>query len=222
MPKTAPTTVPKQEKMNDLIAQIQACRLCVEKPIKTVMPHTPRPVVHVSATAKICIAGQAPSTTVHKTGLPFNDASGNRLRQWMDVSREEFYNTNHIAFAPMGFCFPGQDNKGADLPPRKECAPAWREKLFAHMPNLELILLVGGYAQKWHLGKENHKTLTETVSHWRDYQQRSPILLPTPHPSWRNNGWLKKNEWFEQETVPWLQSKLRGLLQTAEQNEAKQ
>ncbi len=200
--------------LKDLIKDIEACRICIEHPIKTIMNHTPRPVVHLSTSARICIAGQAPSTTVHKTGLPFNDASGKRLRQWMGVSREEFYNKDNIAFAPMGFCFPGQDKKGGDLPPRQECAPAWREQIFAAMPKLELIILVGGYAQKWHLKTKSYKTLTETVTHWQDYITETPALLPTPHPSWRNNGWLKKQDWFEKETVPWMQDEIRRILET--------
>ncbi len=196
-----------------LVKQIQDCRICIQHPIKTVMPHTPRPVVHLNATARICIAGQAPSTTVHRTGLPFNDASGKRLRRWMDVSREEFYDRENIAFAPMGFCFPGQDKKGGDLPPRKECAPAWRNQVFDAMPELDLVILVGGYAQKWHLEKRAYPTLTETVTHWRDYIDCAPALLPIPHPSWRNNGWLKKQDWFESQTVPWMQARIRTILE---------
>jgi len=155
------------------------------------------------------VAGQAPGTRVHATGLPFNDPSGDRLRDWMGVTRETFYDENHIAIVPMGFCFPGLDAKGGDLPPRPECAKAWRDRVFGGLDGLELILLVGGYAQKWHLGANAKGTLTETVRAWKDYM---PRYLPLPHPSWRNTGWLKKNPWFERDVLPVLRREVRRLV----------
>jgi uracil-DNA glycosylase len=133
--------------------------------------------------------------------VPFTDPSGDRLREWLGVTPEQFYNPDLFAIVPMGFCFPGLNDKGGDLPPRKECAPLWREKLFDHLPNIDVTLLVGGYAQKWHLRDRARKTLTETVQEWREF---GPEYLPMPHPSWRNNVWLKKNPWFETEVLPFL------------------
>lgn len=178
------------------------------------LPHEPLPVVRASITAKIVIAGQAPGTRVHNTGIPFNDPSGDRLREWMGVSRDEFYDETRMAIVPMGFCFPGLDAKGGDLPPRRECAPLWHARLFAHLGQAELVLTIGQYAQAWHLGKTRQRTLTETVTNWREYVQESlnPMVLPLPHPSWRNNVWLKKNPWFETEVLPFLRDRVRRLL----------
>jgi uracil-DNA glycosylase len=190
-----------------LLDEITACRLCAEgtRPL----PHEPRPVVRARPTARLCIAGQAPGTRVHNSGLPFNDPSGDRLREWLGVGRDTFYDEGRIAIVPMGFCFPGLDAKGGDLPPRRECAPRWRARVFAHLPRLELTLLVGLYAQKWHLGAGVKPSLSETVAAWRDYL---PEFLPLPHPSWRNNAWLKRNPWFAAEVVPYLQDRVRSLL----------
>jgi uracil-DNA glycosylase len=175
----------------------------------------------------VCIVGQAPGTRVHATGLPFNDRSGDRLRDWMQVSRDVFYDDRQIAILPMGFCFPGQDAKGGDLPPRPECAAHWRADLLELMPQFELILLIGQYAQRWHLKERRKRTLTETVRHWRDYTQteqdtagqnaaaNQPALLPLPHPSWRNNGWLKKNAFFVSEVLPFLRREIRRLTKGA-------
>lgn len=181
------------ETLNDLYAQIKVCRVCAgaDKPL----PHEPRPVVGGTAKAKIRIIGQAPGTRVHASGIPFDDPSGDRLRDWLGIDRETFYNPDILAITPMGFCFPGLNDKGSDLPPRKECAPLWQDRLTAALPNIELTLLIGMYAQKEYLGKTKHKTLTETVRHWRDY---GPDIVPLPHPSWRNNVWIKKNPWFEE------------------------
>ena len=194
--------------LESLAGEIAACRRCVEAPLKTLLPHEPRPVVRLSSTARLCIAGQAPGTRVHESGVPFNDASGDRLRDWMGIGRETFYDRDQVAIVPMGFCFPGQDAKGGDLPPRKECAEAWHERIFEAMPQLELTLLIGQYAQKWHLGPAAKKSLTETVEHWRDYR---PRYLPLPHPSWRNNGWLRTHPWFEAELLPVLRSEVARL-----------
>jgi uracil-DNA glycosylase len=192
-----------------LLKDIRACDICVKAPLKTPLPHSPRPVVQVSKTARLGVFGQAPGNLVHQTGVPFNDPSGERLRDWMGVTRDEFYDERRIAIIPMGFCFPGNDAKGGDLPPRKECAPAWREPLLGALPKIEIAILVGGYAQKWHLGKGAKKTLTETVEDWRDF---TPAFFPTPHPSWRNTGWLKKNPWFETDLLPVLKRRVRKLL----------
>ncbi len=182
----------------NLLREIRACRAC-----EASLPHEPRPVIRAARTARLCIAGQAPGTRVHKSGKPFTDPSGDRLRDWMGVTEDQFYDETRIAIVPMGFCFPGLDEKGGDLPPRKECAELWRGQVMENLSNVDVTLLVGQYAQKWHLGKDRHKTLTETVAHWRDYR---PRFLPLPHPSWRNNAWIKKNPWFEEELLPELRS----------------
>ncbi len=195
--------------LDRLTDEIRACRVCVENPRKVPLPHEPRPVLCVSATARICIAGQAPGTRVHASGVPFTDPSGDRLRDWMGVSEEEFYDTSRIAIVPMGFCFPGQDAKGGDLPPRPECAEQWRARLFDHLPQIDLFLLVGQYAQGWHLGSAKRKSLTETVMNWREY---GPGAIPLPHPSWRNNAWIRKNPWFESELLPVLKREVRARL----------
>ncbi len=192
-----------------LLKDIRACDICITAPLKAPLPHGPRPVVQALKTARLGVFGQAPGNLVHQTGVPFNDPSGERLRDWMGVTREEFYDERRIAIIPMGFCFPGNDAKGGDLPPRKECAPAWRESLMDVLPNIETAILVGGYAQKWHLGKGAKKTLTEIVADWRDF---TPAFFPTPHPSWRNTGWLKKNPWFETDLLPVLKRRVRKLL----------
>ena len=162
-----------------------------------------------STTAKIAVFGQAPGNLVHQSGKPFTDPSGVRLREWMGVSEAEFYDDTKVAIIPMGFCFPGYDAKGGDKPPRKECAVAWRARLMAAMPNIKTAILVGAYAQKWHLGDQARGNLTETVEAWRDF---APAYFATPHPSWRNNVWLKKNPWFEAELLPVLRKKVLMLL----------
>jgi uracil-DNA glycosylase len=197
-------------KLDHLVGDIQACRICIENPRNRPLPHEPRPVLRVSRSARICVAGQAPGTRVHASGQPFTDPSGERLRDWMGVTPDEFYDLTRIAIVPMGFCFPGQDAKGGDLPPRRECAEMWHAKLFALMPKLELTLLIGQYAQIWHLGRARKKSLTDTVAAWRDYY---PRYLPLPHPSWRNNAWIKKNPWFEEELLPVLKADMRRLLE---------
>ena len=196
-------------KLDRLTADIRACRLCVESPLKTPLPHEPRPVLRVSRTARICIAGQAPGTRVHASGMPFTDPSGDRLRDWMGVSPDEFYDAARIAIVPMGFCFPGLDAKGGDLPPRRECAQTWHEPLFKPLPQIELILLVGQYAQAWHLGRARKASLTETVAAWREYH---PRFIPLPHPSWRNNAWIKRNPWFAEDLLPVLKRDVRRLI----------
>ncbi|MFE0014440.1 uracil-DNA glycosylase family protein [Mesorhizobium sp. NPDC059054] len=198
--------------LEQLVSQVRACRICVEMPSGRPLPHEPRPVLRPSSTARILLASQAPGTKVHLSGLPFTDASGDRLRDWLGVTSEEFYDTEKFAIVPMGFCFPGQDAKGADLPPRKECAPAWRAQLMAAMPQIELVLTIGIYAQSWHMGAARRASLTETVYDWRKIWNAAagPKVLPLPHPSWRNTGWLKKNPWFEMELLPFLKSEIRS------------
>lgn len=199
----------KKQSLASLLKEIRACRLCIEEPKGAPLPHEPRPVLRASSTAKLAVFGQAPGNLVHQSCKPFTDPSGVRLREWMGVSDDEFYDEKKIAIIPMGFCFPGYDAKGGDKPPRKECAHAWRGRIMAAMPNLKTAILVGGYAQKWHLNDEAKQTLTETVENWRAY---SPRYFATPHPSWRNNAWLKKNPWFEDELLPVLRKRVRALL----------
>lgn len=201
--------------LDALTARVRACRLCREAPApgKPALPHEPRPVLQVSSTARILIAGQAPGTRVHASGRPFTDPSGDRLRAWMGIGEEVFYDPARLAIMPMGFCFPGLDARGGDLPPRIECAPAWRAELMAVMPQVECVLAIGMYAQAWHLAGLQKKTLTETVRAWREYHALRPVrVIPMPHPSWRNTGWLKKNPWFEQELVPVLQGDVKALV----------
>jgi uracil-DNA glycosylase len=182
--------------LESVLAEIRACRLCAGS-----LPHPPRPIVRIGPNAKVLIAGQAPGRRVHETGLTWNDPSGDRLRAWMGVDRSWFYDLNNVAVAAMGFCYPGTV-RGADLPPRKECAPAWRTKLLAAGPQFQLTLLVGAYAQAWHLGGRAKPSMTQTIAAWRDY---GPDVMVLPHPSWRNTAWLKRNPWFEAEVLPALQ-----------------
>jgi len=198
-----------QGALEKLAEDIRACRLCIDEPAGKPLPHEPRPVLRVSQTARLCIVGQAPGTRVHASGTPFTDPSGDRLREWMGVSADEFYDVSRIAIVPMGFCFPGLDAKGGDLPPRRECAGHWRARLFALMPQIELTLLVGQYAQGWHLGPRRKASLTETVAAWRDYL---PSAIPLPHPSWRNNAWIRKHPWFETDVLPALRRDVRQLI----------
>ncbi len=200
------------ERLAHLLSRIVACEVCVKEPTGKPLPHAPRPVLRVSPTARIAICGQAPGTRVHASGIPFTDPSGVRLRDWMGVSEAEFYDTARIAIVPMGFCFPGLDQKGGDLPPRRECAEQWRGEVFAELGELRLVLLVGHYAQKWHLGTRCRASLTETVADWRVYAAEDCSYLPLPHPSWRNNGWLKRNPWFARELLPHLKQAVRALL----------
>jgi uracil-DNA glycosylase len=191
------------DKLAEVLVRVRACTLC-----KDHLPLGPRPVVQLDPHARILIAGQAPGTKVHATGFPFNDPSGDRLRRWLGVSREQFYDPKLFAIVPIGFCYPGRGKSG-DLPPRPECAPAWREELLSHAPRLKLTLAIGQYAIAWHLKDAQKPTLTETVKNWRKYW---PKVLPLPHPSPRNNIWLKRNAWFEGNVVPELQARVAQLL----------
>lgn len=185
------------------VAEIRACRLCA-----AALPHAPRPVVWVHPEARILIAGQAPGRRAHESGVPWNDPSGDRLRAWLALDREAFYDRRNIAVAAMGFCYPGTVN-GADLPPRRECAPHWRPRLLPLLQKIRLTLLVGSYAHRYHLGQAAKPTLRETVRAWRDYPAD---VMPLPHPSWRNSAWLKRNPWFEAELVPELRRRVRAAL----------
>lgn len=193
----------KEKPLDCLISEIKQCTLCQQH-----LPLGTRPVLQVSRSAKILIAGQAPGAKVHKTGIPFDDASGDRLRQWMGITKDSFYDAQKIAILPMGFCYPGSGKSG-DLPPRPECALAWRKQLLSAMGNIKLTLVIGTYAQNWHMKDTKQKNLTETVRNWQDY---GPLLLPLPHPSPRNNIWLSKNPWFEQDLVPQLKKRVKNLM----------
>ncbi|MCF1448636.1 uracil-DNA glycosylase family protein [Agrobacterium vitis] len=205
-------TVSLPRDLQGLRAAIHACRICRDCPTQVMaLPHEPRPVVVLSSTARILIAGQAPGKRVHETGLPFNDASGDRLRQWLGVDREAFYDSGNFAILPMGFCFPGYDTSGHDLPPRRECAPHWREAAMEVVPQVELVLAIGQYAQRWHMGDLRKPTLHATVESWRESfftNRPGPKILPLPHPSWRNSGWLRRNPWFEAELLPILKKQV--------------
>jgi uracil-DNA glycosylase len=185
-----------------LLANVRACTLCAAH-----LPLGPRPVVQMHSSARILIAGQAPGRKVHETGVPFNDASGERLRSWLGISREVFYDERKVAILPMGFCFPGTGKSG-DLPPRPECAPAWRAPLLSGLKNLQLTLVIGQYAQAYHMLNAG-ATLTDAVLAWRDHW---PHTVPLPHPSPRNNLWLKRNPWFEIELLPALRTRVGQVL----------
>ncbi|WP_347157322.1 uracil-DNA glycosylase family protein [Pontibacter chitinilyticus] len=191
------------ESLETLLQQVRACRLCEEH-----LPLGPRPVLQASATAKILVVGQAPGTKVHASGIPWDDQSGKRLRQWLNLEPEVFYDTTQVAIIPMGFCYPGKGKSG-DLPPRSECAQHWHQQLLVLLPNIQLTLLIGKYAQDHFLQKSAKATLTETVAQWHEYL---PQYMPLPHPSPRNQFWLRRNPWFEADAVPALQQLVQGLL----------
>jgi uracil-DNA glycosylase len=196
----------------ETLAALARCRLCRDAPARLPgLPHEPRPVIQAAATARLLIAGQAPGVRVHESGIPFADPSGTRLRQWLGLDREGFYDATRVAIVPMGHCFPGHDAKGGDLPPRIECAPRWRKPVLAALPEVRLVLAIGQYAQRWHLGPRWRGDLTATVRDWRSLlADGDPPVLPLPHPSWRNNGWLKANPWFEEETLPVLRERVKA------------
>jgi uracil-DNA glycosylase len=191
-------------KFDRLLADVRACQLCADK-----LPHEPRPVLRASPTARLLIVGQAPGRKVHETGIPWNDPSGDLLRAWLQLSREQFYEESRIAIIPTGLCYPGTE-KGSDLPPRPECAPNWHPRLRAALPGIRLTLLIGQYAQRYYLGDRRKKSLSETVRSWQEYQ---PDYFPLPHPSPRNRLWLKKNPWFERDILPILRQKTYSILQ---------
>lgn len=189
--------------INSLLEEIKGCDIC-----KDHLPLGPRPVLTGSENSKIVIIGQAPGTAVHKSGIPWDDQSGKNLRDWMGITDEQFYNTEHIAIIPMGFCYPGRGKSG-DLPPRKECAQKWHADLMKHLPNVELVVLIGKYAQDYYLGKKAKKNLTETVKHFDEYLPKYFVL---PHPSPRNNIWQAKNEWFKVDVLPALKLMVKEVI----------
>ena len=188
--------------MEGLLAQIRQCRIC-----ESHLPFGPRPVMTAGPDARLLIIGQAPGSKVHASGIPWDDQSGKNLRDWLGMDPDVFYDPTQVALVPMGFCYPGTGQSG-DLPPRRECAPTWHQAVLTAMPNIRLTLLIGAYSQAYYLGKDRHKTLTETV---RNFEAYLPRYLPLPHPSPRNNIWLRKNPWFEQDLVPILKEKVREM-----------
>jgi uracil-DNA glycosylase len=212
MPKFSPHPNPlpqagegtRKESLEDLLSRIRACRHCAHA-----FSHEPRPTLRVDPHARLLIVGQAPGSKVHATGIPWNDRSGDRLRDWLGLERTRFYDEKNIAIVPMGFCYPGVDAYGGDLPPRKECAPKWHGDVMQALPNLKLTLLVGSYAQRYYL--KTKAPMTEVVREWR---AALPRFLPLPHPSWRNTAWLRKNPWFDEEVVPYLRKRVRAVLKS--------
>lgn len=193
--------------MSDIRDKIAACTLCAERFASTPTQHQPRPVVWFAPGARILIAGQAPGMKVHRSGRPFTDPSGDRLRHWMGVGETVFYDRSRIAIMPMAFCFPGYSTSGSDLPPPPICAQTWRAQALQTLPDVKLTLVIGGYAMKYHLGKK--MPVTQAVENWKEHPDDIFVL---PHPSWRNTGWLKKNPWFETDVLPRLQERVKDLL----------
>ena len=191
----------------NLTDRLRACTLCADRFAATETGHSPRPVVWFRPGARILVAGQAPGARVHESGRPFTDPSGDRLRAWLGLDEVTFYDRDKLAIVPMAFCFPGYDAKGSDRPPPKICAKTWRAEVMEHVGNVPLVLLIGGYAQTWHLGTKMN--VRDTVAAWRDF---APQAFPLPHPSWRNTGWLRKNPWFETEVLPVLRARVQEVL----------
>ena len=196
--------MPSTESLTALLKRVRACRIC-----EASLPLGPRPVLRVRRGARLLIIGQAPGTRVHESGIAWNDRSGDQLRGWLAMDKETFYDDSRVAIVPMGFCYPGVDPRGGDNPPRPECAPTWHERVIAHLPNLDLIVLAGAYAQRHYLGPAAGRTMTETVAGWRDH---APRIVPLPHPSWRTRAWVKKNPWFETELLPPLRERVAALV----------
>ena len=188
--------------LETLLVDVRSCRVC-----EAHLPLGPRPVVQVGASARILLVGQAPGTRVHASGVPWDDASGDRLRDWTGLDKTRFYDASEVAIIPMGFCYPGR-GKGGDLPPRRECADLWLDRLLAGLPHIELTLLIGLYAQRHFLGAQRKSSLTETVKAWREY---APRFIPLPHPSARNTPWFQRNPWFEQALLPELKQRVASL-----------
>ena len=186
-----------------LLREISACRICAAN-----LQHGPRPILRVSSTARLLIISQAPGSKVHQTGIPWNDASGDHLRDWMNLDRSTFYDETKIALVPLSFCYPGAGTTGGDKPPRPECAPLWHERVLAHLPNLQLTLLVGQYSQKRYLGSCRKTSMTETVKAFSEF---GPKFFPLPHPSWRSRIWMRRQPWFEQAVIPELRRAVQRL-----------
>ena len=187
-----------------ILREVRACRICEGN-----LPFGPRPVVQLASTARLLIVSQAPGNKVHQSGIPWNDASGDRLRDWLKLDRSVFYDEPRVAILPMGFCYPGAGQSGADNPPRPECAPRWHERLLKHLPDIQLTLLVGQYAQQHYLGAARKGSMTETVKAFSRY---GPQLFPLPHPSWRSAIWMRKHPWFEEAVIPELRKAVRKLI----------
>lgn len=201
---TGKPTINPKDSLAAVAKKARACTVCAEH-----LPLGPRPVFRVSKTARVMIVGQAPGTKVHESGIPWDDPSGDRLREWLDIEKDIFYDERRIAIVPSGFCYPGRLERSGDAPPRPECAPLWHEPLISRMPKLELTLLVGQYAQARYLEKRRYKTLTATVQNWREYL---PDYIVTPHPSWRSTNWLKKNPFFVKDVLPELRTRVKALV----------
>ncbi|MDX2482433.1 MAG: uracil-DNA glycosylase family protein [Pseudodonghicola sp.] len=200
-----------EERAGDLVREIEACTLCAERFAATATAHVPRPVVWFRPSARILIAGQAPGARVQASGRPFTDPSGDRLRDWLGMDAATFYDLTRVAVVPMAFCFPGYNDRKADLPPPPICARTWHGRVMAALDKIELTVLVGGHAQRWHMGAKTpmSNTVTDTVAQWRAH---APRVFPLPHPSWRNTAWLKKNPWFEAELLPVLRGRVQEVL----------
>jgi len=191
-------------RLDALLAEVRDCRHC-----EAHLPLGPRPVLRMAPSARLLVIGQAPGTKVHDSGIPWNDRSGDQLRDWLGIDRDTFYDETRIAIMPMGFCYPGRDARGGDRPPRPECAPLWHDRLLAQLPRIELTLLVGQYAQARYLGAHRRASLTETVQAFADYL---PAQLPMPHPSWRNTAWQRRQPWFARDLLPVLRRRVAALL----------
>jgi uracil-DNA glycosylase len=194
----------RAESLDELLARARACRVCAKH-----LPLGPNPVFRLAESARLLIVGQAPGTKVHATGIPWNDPSGDRLRDWLKMDRDAFYDGTRVAILPTGFCYPGRLPQGGDCPPRPECAPLWHPPLRARLPNVRLTLLVGAYAQAYYLGERQGATVAETVSAFRDYL---PQFLPLPHPSWRTLAWANRHPWFARRVIPDLRRRVRDVL----------
>lgn len=191
-------------KLDQLLEEVRACRICAAS-----LPLGPNPVLRAKRTARVLIIGQAPGTKVHESGVPWDDRSGNRLRAWLAIDRNTFYDQRKIAIVPMGFCYPGREENGGDKPPRPECASKWHPKVLPMLNGVKLTLLVGSYAQRYYLKTQYSRTMTESVKYWHDYL---PKYFPLPHPSWRTTGWAKRNPWFETNLLPDLRRRVRAAL----------
>jgi uracil-DNA glycosylase len=196
--------------IEELKARLAGCTICTERFAATSTAHEPNPIIWFNGSARVLIASQAPGIRVHQANKPFWDASGRRLRDWLGLDEATFYDRDQVAIVPMAFCFPGYDAGGSDLPPPSVCAKTWRSSVLSRLGGLRLTLLIGGYAQKWHLGTAAARGVTSTVASWRDHP---PDIIPLPHPSWRNVGWLKRNPWFEDELLPVIRARVAAALE---------
>jgi uracil-DNA glycosylase len=210
----------RSRSLGRLLGEIGSCRICRDAPqLSAPLPHEPRPVLRAARSARILVAGQAPGTRVHASGMPYADRSGERLREWLGIGESEFYDADRIAIVPMGFCFPGLSADGADLPPRRECAARWHAPLMRELDNIALVLAIGRFAQTYHFARLGLRawlkpSLDATMQCWREIWsvRACPRMMPLPHPSWHNSHWLKRNPWFEAELVPMLRGEVRRLL----------